>query len=424
MVQSFAGSILVIPREKWLVRLYIQLQQVKLGSDGVIDRSNITPDSILAAAKKIVAPYTIDYHYCDWWTAYQVAQRVGTAYSDLTKRVLLAGDAVHTHSPKGGQGMNVSMQDTYNLCWKLGAVLNGQMPRAVVATYEAERRPIAHQLIEFDHKASRVFSGKPSGSEVYEIYMENSLSIANTAVKYAPSNIVAASSRGVTQEVDEIEPQLFSAKLVLGVRFPYGKVIYHADGRPVHIQELLHSDGRWRVIVFAGDITQTAQFERLDDFGDKLSAPGGLLSKYTYTRPPRDLIEVLLVHRNGGSTPELTDYHNVYLPFDAREGYNYSKILIDASETGQSDGTVYEQFGVDPAKGCVVLTRPDSHVAYIGEIEDVVGLEDSLRGVCCPRRVRMGEWATKWRIMARLDDQHARISALPLGNPTKLCLAY
>jgi hypothetical protein len=76
-------------------------------------------------------PYKIDYRYCDWWTgkllsleagfidvqmltfmtaAYQIGQRVGDSFS-LKERVFLAGDAVHTHSPKAGQGMNVSMQD-------------------------------------------------------------------------------------------------------------------------------------------------------------------------------------------------------------------------------------------------------------------------------------------------------------------------
>ncbi len=57
-----------------------------------------------------MSPYKISYRKLDWWTAYQIGQRVGTNFS-AHERIFLAGDAVHTHSPKAGQGMNVSMQD-------------------------------------------------------------------------------------------------------------------------------------------------------------------------------------------------------------------------------------------------------------------------------------------------------------------------
>jgi 2-polyprenyl-6-methoxyphenol hydroxylase-like FAD-dependent oxidoreductase len=58
--------------------------------------------------------------------------------------------------------MNVSMQDTYNLGWKLGAVINGIADRAILKTYQSERRRIAQDLIDFDHRFSRLFSGRPA----------------------------------------------------------------------------------------------------------------------------------------------------------------------------------------------------------------------------------------------------------------------
>lgn len=103
---------MVIPRENKLVRLYIQLQTTEHDKNGgKADRSWITPSIILQSAQRILHPYKLDYTYCDWWTAYQIGQRVGDNFS-LRERVFLAGDAVHTHSPKAGQGMNVSMQDS------------------------------------------------------------------------------------------------------------------------------------------------------------------------------------------------------------------------------------------------------------------------------------------------------------------------
>ncbi len=63
-------------------------------------------------------------------------------------RVFLAGDAAHVHSPAGGQGLNTSVQDAYNLGWKLGAVLRGGAPEALLDTYEEERRANAAAMLE------------------------------------------------------------------------------------------------------------------------------------------------------------------------------------------------------------------------------------------------------------------------------------
>jgi phenol 2-monooxygenase len=178
-----SGSVMVIPRENKLVRLYIQLTSTEKngGGGGRVDRSKITPDVILAAAQKIMAPYKITYRKLDWWTAYQIGQRVGTNFS-ASERIFLAGDAVHTHSPKAGQGMNVSMQDgksrkspfptrrqrnlismiAYNLGWKVANVVKGLSDRSILKTYQSERRRIAQDLINFDHKFSRLFSGRPA----------------------------------------------------------------------------------------------------------------------------------------------------------------------------------------------------------------------------------------------------------------------
>lgn len=157
-----AGSVMVIPRENKLVRLYIQLQATEhTQAGGKADRSWITPEIILQSAQRILHPYKLDYSYCDWWTAYQIGQRVGDRFS-LKERVFLAGDAVHTHSPKAGQGMNVSMQDTYNLGWKLAHVVKGYSEASILKTYQSERRKIAQDLIAFDHRFSRLFSGRPA----------------------------------------------------------------------------------------------------------------------------------------------------------------------------------------------------------------------------------------------------------------------
>ena len=120
---------MIIPREDGLVRFYIQISH----SIQNVDRNTITWEAILGAAQKTFAPYTLDIHPNDvsWWTAYVIGQRTADEFAKFD-RVFIAGDACHTHSPKAGQGMNVSMMDTYNLTWKICSVVKGQDRKSVV----------------------------------------------------------------------------------------------------------------------------------------------------------------------------------------------------------------------------------------------------------------------------------------------------
>ena len=78
---------------------------------------------------------------------HQVQQRVAEQLS--TSNIFLAGDAAHTHSPAGGQGMNTGIQDAGNLAWKLDAVLSGRATPSLLDTYSTERRPVAERVIAF-----------------------------------------------------------------------------------------------------------------------------------------------------------------------------------------------------------------------------------------------------------------------------------
>lgn len=89
-----SGSIMVIPREHGMVRLYIQLAQVPIDPEkSRIDRSKITPELIMDNARKIFSPYKIEMKFVKWYTAYQIGQRVATKFSDPNHRVFITGDA-------------------------------------------------------------------------------------------------------------------------------------------------------------------------------------------------------------------------------------------------------------------------------------------------------------------------------------------
>ena len=68
-------------------------------------------------------------------------------------RVLLAGDAAHVHSPHGGQGLNIGVQDAVNLGWKLAQVVNGTSPESLLDTYHAERHPVGARVLQQHHGA-------------------------------------------------------------------------------------------------------------------------------------------------------------------------------------------------------------------------------------------------------------------------------
>jgi len=109
-------------------------------------------------------------------------------------RVFLVGDAAHTHPPTGGQGLNTSVQDAYNLGWKLGAVLAGGAPSELLDSYEEERRPIAAGMLGLATKLldSARRGDMRRGREVHQLdlgYPESSLALAG------PGRAVAAGDR-------------------------------------------------------------------------------------------------------------------------------------------------------------------------------------------------------------------------------------
>jgi hypothetical protein len=95
----------------------------------------------------LIAVYGTDFgvHSPTWISRFTDMTRQAAAYRD--RRVLLAGDAAHVHSPVGGQGLNIGVQDAVNLGWKLAAVVSGTAPDSLLDSYHAERHPVAARVL-------------------------------------------------------------------------------------------------------------------------------------------------------------------------------------------------------------------------------------------------------------------------------------
>lgn len=251
VIQSHTGgNILLIPREGgFLFRMYVDLGDVPLdGSEAV---RGTTIEQIIAQANEIVYPYTLDVRNVPWWSVYEVGHRVTDRFDDLAAdgadthpRVFIAGDACHTHSAKAGQGMNVSMQDGFNIGWKLGHVLEGRSPVSLLETYSAERHEVAHNLITFDKKWAKLMATRPedlaSPTAVEEFYVATWAFLAGFLTEYRPSLVTA-----------EATHQHLATGFPIGKRFESVGVVRACDSNPVQLGHRARADGRWRIYIFA-----------------------------------------------------------------------------------------------------------------------------------------------------------------------------
>ncbi|KAF8628709.1 hypothetical protein AX17_005932 [Amanita inopinata Kibby_2008] len=367
VTHSNNGSCFVIPREDDKVRLYIQLGQKDAIDDatGRVSKAKISPHYIFEVAKKSLYPYTFETRSdFEWWTLYQVGQRVASQYS-VKERIFIAGDACHTHSPKAGQGMNASMSDTHNLAWKLTYVLRGWAHMSLLRTYEDERRQYALDLIAFDRNFAKLFSKKPKTEEYQDgvtheeflrAFQVSSRFISGIGVHYADSAIVHS------------RHQQHARDLIIGERVPPQILLRAADGKPTELQDLLPSDTRFKVLFFVGDTSIPEQLQRVHTVAGELvgscdTGIDGILPRYV--PEGRDLSSAMDVLTISSSTKKT--FKSDVLPKVLRT--HWSKIFIDDEYIhGIQGGDAYAKLGVNP-EGAVVIVRPDGYVGMVAPFD-------------------------------------------------------
>lgn len=252
LIQSHdQGSILLIPREGgYLSRLYVDLGETDEDDAGKV--RDTPQQAIIDRANEILHPYTLDVKGVAWWSVYEVAHRVTDGFDDVPDELkgkvhphaFIMGDACHTHSAKAGQGMNVSIQDGWNLSWKLAAVLEGRAPESLLDTYSSERKVIAQNLIDFDKEWSGLVAkpvdewDDPSGlAKFYDDTFEFPMGYMT---QYPENQITTG-----------MQHQGLAAGLPIGKAFKSAEVIRRSDVRWIHLGHQHEADGRWRVYVFA-----------------------------------------------------------------------------------------------------------------------------------------------------------------------------
>ena len=327
-------------------------------------------------ARDALHPYTLDYEYCDWYTLYKVGRRSASAYADPANRVFIAGDACHTHTPKGGQGMNISVQDAYNLGWKIAGVLKGQLKPEILATYETERRPIGQKLVEIDEALSKGLGGAADDKQplmnVYDLLRKFA---DGRAVIYGPSIAVAKGTENRT-----------ASGFKLGTRLYNHYVRAQATSWLAQMVELLPSDGRWRLVVYGGDVSKKAQLERVNKLGAAVAGPEGLVSRYRSITPGKPWLEVLLIHASHLDDANPQMFHEAFRPrHEEHGGTSWFQIWADApaplQKTNAALGEAHRTMGIDPEVGAMAMIRPDTFVGWAGGFEDIENLERYCAGI-------------------------------------------
>jgi len=356
------GSLLMIPREGGnMVRLYVDLGPVPAG-DSTIRSTSV--EQLTEVANAILHPYSIDVKSVAWSSVYEVGQRVAPQFDDRSAdepdrlpRVFIAGDACHTHSAKAGQGMNVSMQDAFNLGWKLAAVLGGRADESLLATYSDERQAVAEDLIAFDRFWSAFIAqprldpahpelGGVTAEEMQAEFARQGRYTAGLATKYTPSRLTGTD-----------EHQALATGFEIGTRFHSAPVIRVADARRWELGHAHVADGRWRVYAF-GDFGGEALMEFAGWMG---SDPDSPIARFTPKGADVDaLIDLHAIFRCSHHDVDLSRVPEILLPRTGPLGIqDWEKVwAIDPRRD------IFEERGVN-RDGAIVIVRPDQYISHV-----------------------------------------------------------
>jgi phenol 2-monooxygenase (NADPH) len=363
------GNILIIPREGgYLVRFYIELDEV---SDKEIpDNRSVTPEQLAEVANRILHPYAVEVKDVGWWSVYQIGQRLCDRFDDVPAEemhtrlpsVFIAGDACHTHSAKAGQGMNVSMADTWNLGWKLAAVLRGTAKPELLHTYSQERQAIAKELIDFDREFSRLFSARrrdsgngegedASPEEFQRYFIAQGRFTAGVATSYAPSMITA-----------EATFQHLAKGFPVGMRFHSAPVIRLADAKPLHLGHVARADGAWRLYIFADQNDPTGANSRARALCEFLASDASPIKRFTPAgADPDSVIDVRAIFQQSHRELAVDKMPSVLLPRKGKFGLiDYEKMFCPNPNADD----IFELRAVNRETGCIVVVRPDQYVSH------------------------------------------------------------
>ena len=346
-----------------------------------VSERGLTEKDIIDKANKILSPYSIDVKEIVWWSIYEIGHRITNSFDNTgvsgglsrDPYVFIAGDACHTHSPKAGQGMNVSMGDTFNLGWKLISVLLGYSDRTLLHTYSEERQKTAQALIDFDHEWSRAVSKKSDLAlsempTVQRKFLEGGKFTAGLTVKYQP----------LSDANDEF--QNLAKGFPIGERFHSAMVDRLADAKPMQLGHVQNFGYRWTLFIFAPqdkELRSTQLRSTLDSLEQEDRSP--IRKSSIIGLDPDQLLDLRIIYPENFRELEYSDMHSVLKPRKGKYGLvDYEKVFC--AQKG-INSNIFDLREVNRTKGAMVLVRPDQYVSTVLPLDAITELFGILEDV-------------------------------------------
>jgi rifampicin monooxygenase len=237
------------------------LYRVIVPAEGVAE-NRAAPPTLDELKRQLQAWSGTDFgaHSPRWLSRFGDATRLAEHYR--SGQVFLAGDAAHVHPPTGGQGLNLGLQDAFNLGWKLAAAVNGSAPGELLNSYHTERHPVGAAVLDTTRALSELLSTEPGAQAVRRLVTE-------------------------LMDLDDVNRHLIEKITAIGIRYDFG------DGHPLlgkRLRDLQLGQGRLYGLMHAGrgllldqtggGLSVAGWSDRVDhivDVSDELDVPAALL---------------------------------------------------------------------------------------------------------------------------------------------------
>ncbi|KAF9886469.1 hypothetical protein FE257_011376 [Aspergillus nanangensis] len=337
------GNVLWVQLDHGVKRIGFAMTKAMLAEYG----DNLTEEQAKAEAVKAMEPFSLEIESVEWWTLYDIGQRVADSFY-TNDRILLAGDACHTHSSGAAQGMNTGVHDAVNLGWKLGGVVKGWYQTDILRTYNDERHPAAQHLIELDKAFSTTISGEIPSTHKGLYADANEL-----FTKLFDETIQFTIGLGIHYEHSIINKAPTTGMVPAGWRGPDALVYAPGSRLPTRLFHLTKNTGAWSIIVLAGQPHATR--ESLATCVEKLQE--------CWNRFPHGMLRFITVVAQA-----------------AAEGDQMFGTPRIGNMYYDQDRAAHMAYSVSTMNGAVIVLRPDGVLAYATTLDDAESVQSFFTG--------------------------------------------
>ncbi|KAJ7841365.1 hypothetical protein B0H14DRAFT_2783081 [Mycena olivaceomarginata] len=321
-------------------------QQALLEKYGGIE--GVTQEVAMKEAIQALEPFELEFVEVHWFTIYGIGQAIAETFT-AHDRIFLAGDACHTHSSGSAQGLNTGVHDAVNLAWKLTLNILNLGKKSLIDSYNQERKPCVQQVIDNDKVISTLISGQyPPRFQGRKEHPRDILT-----EWYTDGNIQLFTLGLAANVLNSTASDPSAATIVPGERGPDVYLSTLGTGDPIRLHQILKNDAKFHIVVFAGNPTLSRA--RLVTLKTALDAP----VSFTRTFPARRVFRfTTLAAASGNSATDVL----------GMPAFSGGRVYWDA------EGHAHGMYGVDEARGAVIVFRPDGWIGCVVALENVQDL--------------------------------------------------